>query len=73
FVIPQLVDAAGAAAVTLVILGGILYTLGGVVYATKWPDPAPKWFGFHEVFHAFTVLAWIAHYIAVSLVVYGRA
>ncbi|MPZ71108.1 MAG: hemolysin III family protein, partial [Actinobacteria bacterium] len=46
FVIPQLVDAAGAAAVTLVILGGILYTLGGVVYATKWPDPAPKWFGF---------------------------
>jgi len=73
FVIPQLVDAAGAGAVILVVVGGILYTLGGVVYATKWPDPAPKWFGFHEVFHAFTVLAWIAHYVAVSMVVYGSS
>ena len=54
----------------LVLIGGLFYTLGAVVYATRRPDPSPRWFGFHEVFHSFTVAAWICHYIAVSLVVY---
>lgn len=71
FVAPQLIDGAGIGAAILVFIGGVLYTLGGAVYAARWPDPAPRWFGFHEVFHAFTVAAWIVHYVAVSLVVYG--
>jgi hemolysin III len=70
FVAPQLIDATGIAVAILVFIGGVLYTLGGAVYAARWPDPAPQWFGFHEVFHAFTVAAWIVHYMAVSLVVY---
>jgi hemolysin III len=49
----------------------VLYTLGGIVYALKRPDPAPKWFGFHEVFHTFTVAAYVAHYIGISMTVYG--
>jgi hemolysin III len=59
------------AAVVLAIVGGGLYTAGGVVYATRRPDPLPKVFGFHEVFHALTVAAFTTQYVAVSLVVYG--
>jgi hemolysin III len=55
----------------LVAAGGILYSLGAVVYAAKRPNPSPKWFGFHEVFHALTVLAFAAQYIAVSMATYN--
>jgi hemolysin III len=51
--------------VGLIILGGFLYTLGGVVYAKRWPDPFPRWFGFHEVFHLLVVAASICHYLAI--------
>ena len=61
----------GAAIVTLIAVGGVLYTLGAVVYGSKRPNPSPRWFGFHEIFHAFTVLAFFAHYVAASLAVYG--
>ena len=60
----------GAALVTLVIIGGVLYSLGALVYAFKRPDPSPRWFGFHEVFHAFTLAAFVVHYIAVSMATY---
>ncbi|MBW8171938.1 hemolysin III family protein [Ornithinimicrobium sp. Arc0846-15] len=61
----------GAAVVVLMAAGGLLYTLGAVVYGLKRPNPSPRWFGFHEIFHAFTVAAFICHYIAVSLAIYG--
>jgi hemolysin III len=67
---PQLLDGAGVAALVLVCAGGLLYSLGGLVYGLRRPDPSPSWFGFHEVFHAFTVAAYVAQYIAVSFVVY---
>jgi hemolysin III len=70
FVMPQFVSGAGVAATVLVIAGGALYSAGGVVYALRRPDPSPSWFGFHEVFHAFTLAAYIAQYVAVSLVVH---
>lgn len=59
------------AAMTLVVTGGVLYTLGAGVFATKWPNPSPKWFGFHEIFHSFTLGGYITHYVAASLVLYG--
>jgi hemolysin III len=70
FVMPQFIHGAGVAATVLVIVGGALYSLGGVVYGLRRPDPSPRWFGFHEVFHACTLAAYVAQYIAVSLVVY---
>lgn len=70
FVLPQLLRGAGAAALILVLSGGIVYSLGGLVYGTRRPDPSPRWFGFHEVFHALTVIAYIVQYVAVSLVIY---
>ncbi len=71
FFLPGLLDGAGVPAVTLIIVGGVLYTIGAVVYATRRLNPWPEWFGFHEVFHAFTIAAFIAHYIAVWIVVHA--
>jgi hemolysin III len=70
FVLPQLLRAAGVLALALTLAGGIMYSLGAVVYARKRPNPSPRWFGFHEVFHAATILAYFTQYAAVSLVVY---
>jgi hemolysin III len=61
----------GVAALVLVAVGGILYTLGGVVYGFRRPDPWPAWFGFHEVFHTLTILAFVTHYVGVSLATYS--
>lgn len=60
--------AANLAMMILVIVGGVLYTLGAVVYALKWPNPSPKHFGFHEIFHAFTVAAFLCQWAGVLLV-----
>jgi hemolysin III len=73
FVLPQLLRGAGDVAVALVLAGGIFYSLGAVVYTLKRPNPSPQWFGFHEVFHAMTILAYLTQYAAVSLVVYRVA
>jgi hemolysin III len=70
FVLPDLLAYCGPGIFTLLILGGALYTSGAVVYALRKPDPWPSTFGFHEVFHATTVLAAICHYIAVWLTIY---
>ena len=61
----------GIAVFTLIAAGGLLYTLGGVVYGFKRPNPSPRWFGFHEVFHTFTILAFVSHYVGVSLATYA--
>ena len=47
-------------AVAMLLLGGILYTIGAVIYACKWPDPFPRVWGYHEVFHLFVILGSIA-------------
>lgn len=59
----------GPAIVVLLVAGGLVYTLGAVVYARKWPDPSPTHFGYHEIFHAATAVAAICHFVAIALVV----
>lgn len=49
----------------LLAAGGVIYTLGAVVYARRRPDPWPRWFGFHEVFHSLVVVACAAHFAAI--------
>jgi hemolysin III len=61
---------AGTAVITLIAVGGGLYTLGGLVYGLRRPNPFPTWFGFHEVFHTFTIAAFICHYVAASIATY---
>jgi len=60
--------AANAAMMILVIVGGVLYTAGAVVYALKKPNPWPGSFGFHEIFHVCTVLAFLCHWTACLLI-----
>ena len=71
FVLPDLLWFGGVAALVLLLVGGLLYTAGAVVYAVRRPDPVPHVFGFHEVFHLCTVVAATCHYIAVWLAAYA--
>lgn len=66
----QLWASGGAVVVILVLVGGLIYSLGAVAYGTKRPTLSPTWFGFHEVFHTATILAAICHVIAIALAVF---
>ena len=68
-VFPQMRHAVGATGFWLILIGGACYTVGALALATKWPNPWPKVFGFHEVFHAFTVVAAALQFIAISSIV----
>jgi hemolysin III len=63
--IPQLVGRLGVAPLVLLGTGGLLYSIGAIVYATQRPDPWPRTFGFHEVFHGLVVAAAVAQYVAI--------
>jgi hemolysin III len=68
--LPQLWSTGGGLVIGLIGLGGLIYTGGAVVYALKRPNPSPKWFGFHEIFHTCTVLAAGCHYAAIALITF---
>lgn len=61
----------GPAVFFLIVGGGLLYSIGAAAYGTKRPNPVPGWFGFHEIFHLCTVLAFACHYTAISLATYS--
>jgi hemolysin III len=65
-VLPRLRGVLGAGELGLLAAGGALYTLGAVVYATRRPDPSPRVFGYHEVFHAMVIAAAVCHYAVVA-------
>ncbi len=67
----QLYRSAGPVAVSLLVAGGLAYSVGAILYATRWPNPWPTTFGHHEFFHAATVLAALCHYVAVWLILLG--
>lgn len=69
--LPQFWAAGGPLIVALIAVGGLVYTAGAVVYALKRPDPFPTWFGFHEIFHACTIVAALSHFAAITLAVLG--
>lgn len=63
---PGLWEEMGVAGTLLVAAGGLLYTVGAVVYATQRPNPNPRVFGYHEIFHLFVILAAAAHFAAIA-------
>ena len=63
---PALAHELGAVGVGLVMLGGLMYTAGAVIYATGRPNPAPATFGYHEIFHTLVVAAAAAHFAVVA-------
>ena len=66
---PALQASAGWSVVWLLSIGGLAYTVGAVVYALKKPNPSPAWFGFHEIFHAGTLIGFGCHFAAVATAV----
>ena len=66
-VMPELARNGGGAVVALLVLGGVAYSVGGLVYGLKRPDPVPAVFGYHEVFHTGTLVGFACHYTAVLL------
>ena len=60
---------ANVAMMVLVVVGGVSYTVGAVFYALKRPNPVPGVFGFHEIFHSCTVIAFLCHWTAILLIV----
>jgi hemolysin III len=67
--LPQLISHLDPVGVTLLVAGGLAYTAGAVVYARRRPDPAPAVFGYHELFHALTIVAVVCQYVAIGFFV----
>jgi hemolysin III len=67
--LPQLISHIDPVGVSLLVAGGLVYTAGAVVYARRRPDPAPAVFGYHELFHALTIVAVVCQYVAIALFV----
>jgi len=61
--------AGGPAVVVLILAGGAFYSVGAIIYALKRPDPSPRVFGFHEIFHACTIAAACCHIVAIAFAV----
>jgi hemolysin III len=70
--LPEFLQSGGVLVFLLVLLGGLLYSSGAIIYALKRPNFSPRWFGFHELFHSFTAGAFIAHLVAAILVVFAH-
>lgn len=64
--VPHVYASMGSLGVGLLALGGLLYSIGALAYALQWPNPAPRVFGYHEIFHALVILAAAAHFALVA-------
>ncbi len=67
--LPELASTLGTAELVLILVGGVLFTVGAVFLATRWPDPFPRVFGYHEVWHTLVVAAVVCHLVAIASVV----
>jgi hemolysin III len=64
--LPQLVERLAVAPLLLLLAGGLLYSAGAAIYAARRPDPWPRTFGFHELFHALVIAAALTHFVAMA-------
>jgi hemolysin III len=71
FVLVDILQLVGVTVLVLMAVGGLLYSVGAIAYASKRPNPWPGTFGYHEVFHAMTIVAAASHYIAVYFAIYN--
>jgi hemolysin III len=65
-ILPQMLRGLGGAGFALILIGGLFYTAGAIVYSLKKPDPYPRVFGYHEIFHACTVVGAALHFAAIA-------
>ena len=69
YTMPSLYERVGWGCVSLLMIGGVFYTLGALAYVFKRPNPLPSTFGYHEIFHAFVIIAAAFHYAAILKVI----
>ncbi len=67
--LPALWAGGGPVVIGLIGLGGLFYSIGAVIYGRKAPNPSPTWFGFHEIFHALTIVAAMCHFAAIAIAI----
>ena len=70
-VLPDILHGGGVAALVLLVTGGVIYSIGAVFYAFRWPNPWPRTFGHHEFFHACTLAAAICHHVAIYFALFS--
>ena len=70
---PQIVERIGLGPTSLLVAGGIAYTVGALVYVRRKPDPFPDTFGYHEVFHALVIVAVACQYTTIAFFVLPQA
>ncbi len=68
--LPQMSAALGSTSVDLIIAGGIIYSIGALIYAFKRPDPLPHIFGYHEIFHLLVIVAAAVHFVVIAKLIY---
>jgi hemolysin III len=68
-ILPRVLDAAHRPGLALLAAGGVVYTAGAIMLACRWPDPSPRVFGYHEVWHALTIVAASCHWTAIWFLV----
>lgn len=73
FYMPAFLNSGGVAIFILILVGGLLYSAGGVIYALKKPNFSISWFGFHELFHAMTAAAFICHFVGSAMTVFMKS
>jgi len=66
-ILPEMVQALGWGPILFLVLGGVLYTVGGIIYAARWPNPFPRVFSFHEVFHLFVIAGSVAFALVITV------
>jgi hemolysin III len=69
FFLPALADRIHASGVIILLVGGVLYSAGAVVYAVKWPSLWPRVFGYHEVFHILVIAATAVYFVFITATV----
>jgi len=67
--LPQLLRRLTTTELLLVVVGGVLYTAGAIILGTRWPDPFPRIFGYHEIWHVMVAAAAVCHYITILSIV----
>jgi hemolysin III len=70
-VLPDILHAAGVTALAMLTAGGLIYSVGAVLYALRKPNPWPRTFGHHEFFHACTIIAATCHYVVIYLALFA--
>lgn len=68
----QVAESLGPEGPWLLVAGGLSYSIGGLIYAMRWPDPSPEVFGYHEIFHMLVIIASALHFAAIYLLVQKR-